>query len=71
MPGDCFVENKLIERLYCFGWVWEPENINEVTGATKYDKAKIDVSLQAVVGNEDHMEKSRDFMRNLFFRWRI
>ena len=44
-PGDCLGENKLIERLYCFGWVWEPENINEVTGATKDDKAKIDVSL--------------------------
>ena len=71
MPGDCFVENKLIERLYYFGWVWEPEYINEVTVATKDDEAKIDVYLLAIGVKGKNMEKSHYLLRNLLFRWWI
>jgi hypothetical protein len=48
VPGDRLGENKSIERLYYFGWVWEPESINEVTVATKDVESRIDVLLWAV-----------------------
>jgi hypothetical protein len=69
VPGDRLGGKKSIERLDCFGWVWEPESINEVTVATKDDEARIDVSIWAVVGKGERMEKSRELLRSLFCRW--
>ena len=45
IPGDFLGENNLIDRLDYFGWVWEPDSINEVTVTTKYDETNINVSL--------------------------
>ena len=69
IPGDSLGQNNLIKHLYYFGWVWEPEYINEVTVATKDDEAKIDVYLLAIGVTGENMEKSHYLLRNLLFRW--
>ena len=71
IPGDSLGQNNLIKHLYYFGWVWEPYSINEVTFSTKYDEAKIDVSLWANVGKGEHMKNSCNLLGNLFFCWCI
>ena len=55
IPGYPLGENKLIKRLDYSGWVWEPESINGVSVANKYDEAKIDVSLWDVGVKGEHM----------------
>ena len=47
LPSDHLGENKMIENLDYFGWVQEPESINEVTVATKSDEKNLCTPLDS------------------------
>jgi hypothetical protein len=58
-----------VERLAYFGWVWEPSQA-EVSTTTKYDDEKVDLSLWAVGGNDNDLERARKKIRDfLFIHW--
>lgn len=59
------------ERMMYFGWVWEDQATKDVTVATKADDAEMDLSLWAVGGNGQRLDKARDEIRRMMRRWWI
>jgi hypothetical protein len=55
-----------VEILAYFGWVWEPSQA-EVSTATNGDYAKVDLSLWAVGGNGNDLERARKKIRDFLF----
>jgi hypothetical protein len=60
-----------VERLTFFCWVWEPWKTENVSVATKSDKAQADLSLWEVGGMDPEMEQHLNVLRTFFLRcWR-
>ena len=55
-------------RLSHFTWVWEPQNVNEVSLATKADDAAINRDIWAVGGKAPGLEKKREVIRKCLHR---
>ena len=59
-----------LERMVYFGWVWEPQDTtdNNVTVATKSDDAEVDLTLWAVGGEGEELERARAVLRVFLLR---
>jgi hypothetical protein len=61
-------DSAALERMAYFGWVWEPEDADTVV-ATRSDDAEVDLSLWAVGGDGDGMERHRENLRKFLFKY--